>query len=383
MIREAYDKLREARYPLTLPFDLWLETVRQFCNYFETPLARVLEVLRPNEDLFALIQSSTNIGNATVSVANADAWKFKNGITCTYFIVSANRLSGESKRISAIGAPDSGGAGQTTITLVGVWTTAPNAGDRLVSHPLENSAGNLYGIARALAYRSGDLYRRRSLANDKWHELYGFPSVRTAIQNPTNAGNATFSVSQCRCGETQSRDLPIPTLMSSANVLSAESKIISPRSALPTLAGRVRQPSHLTGVWTTAPDAGDLLVCDVPAMLKSAKALSRRLGVTYKEIADIVQTGFVNPELGKLALLYKLDVGVRDAKLYKDEKAFYEANKDLLGKDRSTLSTPDQQRFDDLAKKRPNSEITGWQVVNEVAAFEQRLTDLARHSSPR
>ena len=56
VIREAYDKLREARYPLNLPFDLWLETVRQFCNYFETPLARVLEVFRPSDDLFAPAQ---------------------------------------------------------------------------------------------------------------------------------------------------------------------------------------------------------------------------------------------------------------------------------------------------------------------------------------
>ena len=57
MIRDAYDKLREARYPLTLPFDLWIETVRQFCNYFETPLARVLDVFRPSDDLFAPAQA--------------------------------------------------------------------------------------------------------------------------------------------------------------------------------------------------------------------------------------------------------------------------------------------------------------------------------------
>src|SRR5687768_4802630 len=30
IIREAYDKVRDARYPLTLPFDLWIETVRAF-----------------------------------------------------------------------------------------------------------------------------------------------------------------------------------------------------------------------------------------------------------------------------------------------------------------------------------------------------------------
>ena len=38
VIVEAYKKLRTAPYPLTLPFDLWLETVRRFCEYFENPL---------------------------------------------------------------------------------------------------------------------------------------------------------------------------------------------------------------------------------------------------------------------------------------------------------------------------------------------------------
>lgn len=49
----AYDKLKEARYPLTLPFDLWLETVRHFCDYFETPLWQVLETFRPSDELYA------------------------------------------------------------------------------------------------------------------------------------------------------------------------------------------------------------------------------------------------------------------------------------------------------------------------------------------
>jgi peptidoglycan hydrolase-like protein with peptidoglycan-binding domain len=53
IIPKAYDTLKGARYPLTLPFDLWLETVRRFCNYFETPLWQVLETFRPSNDLFA------------------------------------------------------------------------------------------------------------------------------------------------------------------------------------------------------------------------------------------------------------------------------------------------------------------------------------------
>lgn len=380
VIREAYDTLRAARYPLNLPFDLWLETVRKFCDYFETPLHRVLEVLRPDEDLSAPIQNPTNIGNATVRVANADAATLSNGMTCTYFVASTSALSGESKRISAIGAADSGGAGQTTITFVGTWTSAPVAGDRLVSRPLEHRAA-IFMESLGLTPAEVDIFADTDpLTNDKWHGLYGFPSVRTAIQNPTNAGNATLSVINADARKLRA-GLAYTYFDASANALSAESKIIASISASDS-GGAGQTTLTLEGSWTTAPVAGDLLVCDAPAMLRSAKALSRRLGLTYKEIAEIVQCEFVNPEFSKMSLLYKLDVSVRDAKVYKDEKAFHEANQDLLGVDRSTLSAADQQRFDDLAKNRPNRDFTGWQVLSEVAAFEQRLADLATAFEP-
>jgi hypothetical protein len=43
--------LDKAVYPLGLPFDLWIETVRGFLNYFKTPLAQVLDTLRPADRL--------------------------------------------------------------------------------------------------------------------------------------------------------------------------------------------------------------------------------------------------------------------------------------------------------------------------------------------
>jgi hypothetical protein len=46
IIVEAYRKLLDERYPIGLPFDLWLETVREFCAYTETPLHEVLEIFR-------------------------------------------------------------------------------------------------------------------------------------------------------------------------------------------------------------------------------------------------------------------------------------------------------------------------------------------------
>lgn len=301
VIREAYDALRQARYPLNLPFDLWIETARQFCEYFGTPLHEVLETFRPKDDLLAPSQSFDRAG---------------------IFMESLGLSPAE----------------------VAIFIDAD------------------------------------PVTNDRWHALYGFPLVRAAIQNPTNAGNATLSIANADAEKVRA-GLVYTYFDTSANALSSEVKVLVSIGAADS-GGAGHTTLTFEGVWTALPDAGDLLVCDVPAMLRSAKALSRRLGVTYKEISEIVQTGFVNPELAKLGLLYKLGVSVRDAKLFMDEKGFYEANKDLLGTDRSSLSPGDQQRYDDLAKKRPNREITAWQVVNEVAAFEERLTAHAAAFTP-
>jgi hypothetical protein len=43
--------LKQAVFPLNLPFDLWIETVRGFLNYFQSPLAQVLDTLRPVDNL--------------------------------------------------------------------------------------------------------------------------------------------------------------------------------------------------------------------------------------------------------------------------------------------------------------------------------------------
>jgi hypothetical protein len=43
--------LRQAVYPLGLPFDLWIETVRGFMSYFKVPLARLLEAFRQADTL--------------------------------------------------------------------------------------------------------------------------------------------------------------------------------------------------------------------------------------------------------------------------------------------------------------------------------------------
>jgi hypothetical protein len=45
------NKLSKAVYPLSLPFDLWIETVRGFLNYFKISLAQVLETFRRADHL--------------------------------------------------------------------------------------------------------------------------------------------------------------------------------------------------------------------------------------------------------------------------------------------------------------------------------------------
>lgn len=216
VIRKAYDKLREARYPLNLPFDLWIETARRFCNYFETPLDEVLDTFRPSDDLFALAQAYDR--------------------SCIFM---------ESLGLSP--------------AEVAIFTDP---------EPLS-----------------------------KWHELYGF---KTAAEATTEAADATTG---------QRIDL------------------------------------------------------------NSAKALSRRLGLTYKEITEVIQTGFVNPELTKLGVVYKLGVSIRDARFYRDHKA-------LLGQDPATLSSKDQKSQQEveafskaLEKHAEAFKVTTAQVEAELQAI--------------
>jgi hypothetical protein len=314
VIREAYDTLRSARYPLNLPFDLWLETVRKFCDYFETPLHRVLEALRPEElgeGVSADIHSVTNNGNATVSVDNTDAAKLSIGMSCTFFDSSVGQLTSEWRRISAIGSVDSGGPGHTTITFEGSWPLGPGVEDFLFASPLDSldRRASIFIESLGLAPSDVDVFADPNPLL-KWHELYGFATATEATEPATDAASG------------QRVDL------------------------------------------------------------NSAKALSRRLGVTYKEIAEIVQTGFVNPELGKLSLLQKLGVSVRDAKNYSDNQQFYSANQAFFesasGKARDELADDaERTQYDELSKKRVGREITGWEVLHEVAAFEQSLAELA------
>ncbi|MEV7026283.1 hypothetical protein, partial [Kitasatospora sp. NPDC093558] len=167
LLAEAYDKLLDAWHPDPLPFDLWIETVREFTAGFGTPLAKVMEVFRASNALFDDIQ------------------RYDRADTYIEYL----------------------------------------------------------GFSPAEAARLTD---PAPLAS--WWRLYGY----------ADAGQAT----------------------------------------------------------TVAVDADSGQRID----LNSAKTLSRRLGVTYQDLVDIVQTGFVNPALPGLGLLYRLGVSIRDAKHYTEHR---------------------------------------------------------------
>lgn len=230
IIREAYDKVRDARYPLTLPFDLWVETVRAFCDYFEAPLWRVLEALRASDDLFVPAQ-----------------------------VYDRAAIFLESLRLSP-----------TEIDLF----TNPD--------PLA-----------------------------KWYELYGYKNAAEAMTEATDA------------------------------------------------------------------------ITKQRVDLNSAKALSRKLGVTYKQLVELVQMAFVNPKLDQLVVLYKLGVSISSVRFCRDaqNKALYDQSQDLLDpalplgqripKERGALPAADQARFDALSQD-------DWQTINEIEAFEGRLDEFSK-----
>ena len=54
------------------------------------------------------------------------------------------------------------------------------------------------------------------------------------------------------------------------------------------------------------------------AQLSSAKQLSRRLGVSYKELTQLMQSHFLNPQLNNLTVLRKMELDVRDIFSFKE-----------------------------------------------------------------
>ena len=184
VIAAAYEQLSAGQYPLALPFDLWLETVRRFFDHFDTPLWQVLDVFRTTDKLLPPKPPET----PKASYYRAEIFAEQLGLSPSEYALFTN------------------------------------------PERLEN-----------------------------WQLLYGFDDPgKTAPANQQDALTA----------------------------------------------------------------------------LKSAKTLSRRLGVSYKEIAELVQTTFVNPRLEGLSFLTRVEISADDFFRYKgqpghaplttDEKAVFD-----------------------------------------------------------
>lgn len=193
IMADAYMKLRDARYPINLPFDLWLEFVREFVGYHGLKLHELLGVFRRNDALMTAPGAATGYGWDAVFI------------------------------------------------------------ERLGLSPAEAAL----------------FTRTHTTAN--WFELYGFSTAAEAL--------GTGAAAQ-------------------------------------------------------------------PAGLRSAKTLARRLTVSYKDLLRIVQTRFVNPDLTRLGIVWKLQLDISDVVRYftdrnkpefAAEKAAFESRLSALSQEHSAL----------------------------------------------
>lgn len=212
VIAAAYGKLREATYPIGLPFDLWTETVRRFATHAEVAMPTLLDTFRSTD---ALIDATVPYDRVTVF---------------------AEQLGLSTSELALLTDPD----------------------------PLAS-----------------------------WWELYGYP----------DAAGATTAA--------------------------------------------------------TDPDSGQRLD------LNSAKALSRRLGLTYSELVELVQTAFVNPGLARQPLLSKLHLAMSTVRWFLDaaNAAFLQANVDLLAE---SLTDAQQDRKDATS-------ASDWTKLTDLAAVAARV----------
>lgn len=271
----AYDELKKAHYPLTLPFDLWLETVRRFFDHFETPLWQILKVFRLRKDLFVppgtSIENPTNIKNndATIEVPDADAARFKAEDIVTYYEIPSNILHTEKKSISSIGAAGSAGAGKTLLTLKGEWITPPDAGDLLVNADRCYNWANIFTEYLGISPSEYNLFTDSDV-HSRWYELYGYTNKDQALTKAFNDQRQRID-------------------------------------------------------------------------LNSAKALSRRLGISYNELVELLLTGFINPDLDSLIVLRKMGLDTKDVFRYKKHPNYQQ----FTAEEESEFGN----RLDDLTKK--------------------------------
>lgn len=272
VIREAYEKLGQASYPIGLPYDPWVDTVRRFTTHFGTPLPELMEAFRTSEDLFATDGS-----------------------------IDRERICHEQLELT----------------------------------PEE-----------AFVFTDPD-----PLGNAKWSLLFGLWNGASVITAPTNSGQATLSVPT-----NEAKWFKAGLVCAFVNAANARSdgRATIASVGISDSGGAGRTLITFTERWPSGsvPVANDRLVIDPVASLTSARTLSKRLGITYKELQELVRSGFVNPELERMAILEQLGVG--PGRLHEIRKAetitLFNANRDLfldpgsLLPRATTLTQPERDR---------------------------------------
>jgi hypothetical protein len=81
LIAAAYPILKNATYPLGLPFDLWLETVRGFLDRLDAPLPKVLAQFSPTSALDGVPYGWRDIHREQLGLSPAEYTLFVNGTT--------------------------------------------------------------------------------------------------------------------------------------------------------------------------------------------------------------------------------------------------------------------------------------------------------------
>jgi hypothetical protein len=78
LVPKAYGVLRRAKHPMTLPFDLWLETVRRLLDHFGTPLWQVLDAFCRTDGLYP--GGRRAYGQAAVAIERLGLSPAENGL---------------------------------------------------------------------------------------------------------------------------------------------------------------------------------------------------------------------------------------------------------------------------------------------------------------
>ncbi|MEJ0028912.1 MAG: neuraminidase-like domain-containing protein [Bacteroidota bacterium] len=284
---DAYDKLRnESYYPLNLPFDLWLETVRAMFNQMETPLWKALNILNGersnNSSPTGIVQSLLDgLGRVTGSQVVATS-----NIASLPVNSAKVRFTGRI-RVAAPGA-------YTFVSTLG----ATGARSRFFITTLQAPA-LIDHTAPSANHKTNVTV---NLNPGTWYDFIfeGFT---------LNTAGASLTYSTATVAEGPLSRLNLRTPVAGMTEVLIEMIGMNPKEYdLFTNEDLLTNSWYLLYGYKTPPSNA--------AELQQAKTLARKLGVTYKELVAIVKTRFVNPGLETLGILWRFKIDPTEVMAY-------------------------------------------------------------------